>query len=359
MSNAANPIRVGIVGQGRSGFGIHGANMPKVPDQYRIVAVADVIPQRVAESAAQLNAKAYNSIEQLLADKDVELVVVSSPNYLHVDHSLKALRAGKHVLCEKPFGLKVKDVDRMIAAAAKAGKVVQPFQQRRYEPDLNKVKEIMASGILGEIKFVRIAWHGFKRRWDWQTLTRFSGGDLNNNGPHLVDYAMEIYGDGPEPEVWCDLQRCLCSGDAEDHIKVIVRGAGKPTVEMELSSVVAFGQENWLVCGTSGGLHGTTTKLEWKWVDWSKMPPRPVSDQPTPDRSYNSEQLTWQSDRWEAAGPADGGAGAVPAMAPALALYRDMYESIRNGKPQFVTPQSVRRRVAVIEKCHKLCPVPR
>lgn len=359
---SSNPIRVGIVGLGRSGFGIHATNMPQLPDMYRIVAVTDLIPQRLSETAAQLNAKACPSIEALLREQDVELVVVSSFNYLHVDNAVMALIAGKHVLCEKPFGMRVADVDRMINAACQAGKVLQPFQQRRYEPDHKKVMEIIASGILGQIKFARICWHTFKRRWDWQTLTRFSGGELNNNGPHLIDHAMEIFGEGVEPEVWAEKLHCLCSGDAEDHIKIILRGpagSGKPTIEIELSSVFAYGQDRWLICGTSGGLRGGADKLEWKYVDWSQMPPRPVTDQPTPDRSYNSEPLTWQTGTWTATGPADKGGGAAPAMQPALDLYRDLYETIRHGKPQVITPQSVRRRVAIIERSHQLCPRPR
>jgi predicted dehydrogenase len=70
------------------------------------------------------------------------------------------------------------------------GRVLAPFQNRRYEPHFNKVKEIVASGKLGQIVQIRMAWHSFGRRWDWQTLREFGGGQLANNGPHLLDQAL-------------------------------------------------------------------------------------------------------------------------------------------------------------------------
>lgn len=357
------PIRVGIVGQGRSGWGIHAGLLSKRPEQYRVVAVMDPWVERVEQSARELDCRAYTDFAQILADAEIDLVVVSSPNKFHVEHAVAALNAGKHVICEKPFGTRVADVDRMIDAAKASGRLVQPFQQRRYEADFQKVKEICASGLLGEIKFIRICWHGFKRRWDWQTLSEMSGGDLNNNGPHLIDHAlglMELSGDADPQEVWCELRHCLASGDAEDHVKIILRGGpGRPTIDIELSSIFAYGQDRWTICGTNGGLRGDAGGLEWKWVDWSTMPERVATLTPTPDRSYNSEKLPWQTDSWKpTSGSGDAGGGSAPAAGPGQQFYDDFYRAVREGAPQVITPESVRRRVAVIEKCHALRPTP-
>ncbi|MEX0885773.1 MAG: Gfo/Idh/MocA family oxidoreductase [Phycisphaeraceae bacterium] len=339
---------MGISGLGRSGWGIHADAIQAMVDRYTVAAVYDPNAGRCQSSAEALGCTAHASLETMLADPDVELVIVASPNAHHAPQAEQALRAGKHVLCEKPFGLTVADVDAMIAASEASGKVLQPFQQRRYAPDIRKVMDVISSGVLGEITFARIAWHGFKRRWDWQTLTECSGGDLNNNGPHVIDHAMELFGED-EPDVWCERRRCLASGDAEDHVKIILRGPGNPTVEVELSSVFAYSQDRWLVCGTSGALRGTGEKLEWKWVDWSTMPERPVQPESTPDRSYNSEKLPWQSETWSAGGDQDAGAGAAPAKQPVFDLYTDLYRSVREGAAQTITPQSVRRRVGVME----------
>ena len=158
------PIRAGILGLGRSGWGIHAKAIQKLPDTFAVAAVYDPIEARRQQVAEDLGCTAHDSVESLLADESIELVVVASPNPYHADMAVQALEAGKHVLCEKPFGLETADVDRMLEAARREGKVLQPFQQRRHEPDFQKVKEICESGVLGDIHFIRIAWHNFKRR---------------------------------------------------------------------------------------------------------------------------------------------------------------------------------------------------
>jgi predicted dehydrogenase len=320
-----------------------------MPDRFKVVAVTDPIEERRRQATDELGSTAYETFDAMLADPQVEMVVVASPNPFHCKQAIAALNAGKHVLCEKPFGLTVADVDAMIAASERAGRMLQPFQQRRFEPDFRKVKEICDSGLIGTIQFVRICWHGFKRRWDWQTLTSMAGGALNNNGPHPIDHALELFGNA-EPEVWCDMRRVLCSGDAEDHLKIILRAPGCPTVEIELMDDMVFGQDRWLVCGSSGGLRGHAGALEWKWVDWSTMPPRTPDPKPTPDRSYNSEKLQWNTDQWKPDIAPDAGSGAAPAPQPVLDMYQTIWETIRLGRPQVITPRQVRTRLVVLEK---------
>jgi predicted dehydrogenase len=348
METNGKRVRVGIAGLGRSGWNIHAKTLLNLPGQFEIVAVTDPAAERRAEAVAACRCKAYGDFDALLEDRSVELVVVASPNKFHAEHANAALRAGKHVVCEKPFALTTDDADRMIEAADETGRVLVPFQNRRYEPHLMKVREIMDSGVLGEIVQVRCTWHSFGRRWDWQTLKDFGGGSLNNNGSHLLDHALYVFGDG-DPQVFADMRRTpLTSGDAEDHVKIVLYGEGHPTVDMELTNAAAYPQDRWHVMGSSGGLRGGVERLEWKWVDYDTMPPRPVDRRPAEGRAYNNEPLEWQTASWDA--PAD----TKPA---AELLYRDVYDSVRTGKPHFITPRSVRRLISVIEQCRELCPV--
>ena len=343
-----NIIRVGILGLGRSGWGIHANMLRKLPDLYKIVVVCDAIADRAAASAQELGCRVARNSEALCSDPEVDLVVVASYNHLHKLHAIQALQAGKNVLCEKPFGLVASDVDEMIAAAQKAGKVLTPFQQRRYEKDFLKVWEVVKSGVLGDIVHIRTCWHGFKRRWDWQTTRAFAGGALNNNGPHPIDHALCLFGDA-EPNVWAQAGRYLVSGDAEDHLKVIFSAPGSPTVEIELTDVWAYPQDRWTVAGTRGGLKGNERALEWKWVDFDSMPPRPLSLESTPDRSYNSEKLDWKTGEWTSDTVA-AGAGANPNEGPVQEYYLMLHATLTDRKPLWITPEQVRRRVAVMEK---------
>lgn len=348
----SDPIRVGIAGLGRSGWNIHAKVLSGMADRYGITAVADVDPARCDEARTVHDCHTYNDIAALARDEQVELVVVATPNRFHAEHALQALEAGKHVVCEKPFGFTTGDVDAMIAAAQRSGVVLQPFQQRRYEPDFGKVKALCDSGLLGRITFIRIAWHGFKRRWDWQTSRAWGGGELYNNAPHPLDHALELFGPS-EPRVWCELRRWLNSGDAEDEVRILLSGTDAPTIQIELTATTAWAQERWHVCGTAGGLRGGNDRLDWRWVDWAALPARPLDTRPTPDRGYNTEPLPWQEDFWQAAGPADRGAGAAPAQQPAIDLYSDLWRTIRQNAPQVITPQAVRRRVAVLQQCYQ------
>jgi scyllo-inositol 2-dehydrogenase (NADP+) len=355
---ASNPVKVGILGLGRSGWGIHCGMIRTIPEMFEVAAVYDVNEPRMQQVAADMGCRAAANEADLFNDPELELIIVASYNHLHAPHACEALAAGKHVLCEKPFGLTVADADRMIELAESKGRLIAPFQQRRYEEDFCKVKEIVDSGILGDVIHIRTSWHGFKRRWDWQTSRTYAGGALNNNGPHPLDHTVALFG-GDDPCVWAQASRNLCSGDAEDHLKVILSGEGHPTVELELTDVWAYAQERWVVAGTRGGLHGSPKKLEWKWVDFESMPERPLCMESTPDRSYNSEKLEWQTDSWTPEGEGvAGGAGAAPPPGAVLLFYRGLHAALRDGKPLHITPQSVRVRVAVMEKIRAAAGIP-
>ena len=99
--------------------------------------------------------RAYGSYEALLADPEIDVIYNPLPNHLHAEWTIKALQAGKHVLCEKPLALTPAEVDAISDAASRTGKLVAEAFAYRSHPQTRKVKEIIASGKLGKIKFVR------------------------------------------------------------------------------------------------------------------------------------------------------------------------------------------------------------
>ena len=341
-------VRVGIPGLGRSGWNIHAAALAALPEQYRVVAVSDPLPTRQAEARERFGCRTYAEFAELLADPDVELMTVATPSNLHTEQTIQALRTGKHVIVEKPFPGSVADADRMIDTAREAGRLLTCNQNGRYGADFVKLREVIASGVLGRIVEIRIALHQFSRRWDWQTLKEFNGGQLNNNASHAVDQALLLLG-GADPDVFCKMERTQSSGEAEDHVKIVLHAPGRPTVDIEVSATCAYPQDHWLVMGTQGGLVGTGRELRWKYFDPAKLPPRPVTTDPTPDRSYNREEIPWVEEVYE-----------IPRKSSRLAnqqVYRDLYRSLREGAPLAVTAESVRQQIAVLDACRRLSPV--
>ncbi len=342
------PVRAGIVGLGRSGWNIHAKTMEALPGQFQVAAVSDPDPQRREEAKQKFGCRTHEDFDSLIADKELDLIVVASPSQLHAQHAIAAMQAGHDVLCEKPFALSSEEADRVIEASKQTGQLIAPFQNRRYEAAFQQVQKVINSGKLGRIVQVRIASHSFRRRWDWQTLQKFGGGTLNNTGPHMLDQALELFGPG-EPKVFCQLEHTVTLGDADDHVKLILHGDGHPTVEVEITACSPYSQDSWLVMGTQGGLRGRGSEMEWKWVEPSELPKRELELEPTPDRSYNREELTWHTDSWQ-----PDKENAVPINQQ---FYADLYPTLREGAPLVVTPESVRRQIAVIEQCHEMSPV--
>ncbi len=341
------PIKVGIAGLGRSGWGIHGWLLGKVTDKFSVVAVFDKDPARLEEAKAKFGCATYDTFEKLLRNKNVELVVVAMPSHLHAECTIKALKKGKHVVTEKPMAANLREADRMIRTAAASGKVFTVFQNYRYEPTYRKIKEIVQSGALGRIVEIQISIHGFGRRWDWQTLKKNGGGTLRNTGPHMLDMALDLLGH-VDVTPWCHMDRALTLGDAEDHVKVILQAPGKPLVDIEITSASAYKHDMWLIMGTQGGLTSNGSDVKWKYFNPAELPPRQVDEQPTPDRGYNTEPIPWKEESWlrkDYVGPTQEG------------FYLDLYESLCHGAPLAVKPEEVRRQMWVIEQCFKQSPV--
>lgn len=336
-------VKVAIAGLGRSGWRIHANALGHLPDLYRVTAVLDPIEERRQEAAQRFGCKTYVDFESLVQDDDIELLVVATPSYLHAPQTIKALKAGKNVICEKPMATNLAEADAMIKASKKTKKLLTVFQNRRYDADFMKVQEVIQSGKLGRVLLIRICTHSFGRRWDWQTLKKFGGGELRNNAVHTIDQALQLLGPN-EPEIFCDLQRTLTLGDAEDHVKIILKAPESPLLDIEVTRGCAYPQNRWLVMGTQGGLTGNTSFLRWKYFNPDDLPPRQVQTEPTPDRSYNAEQIPWKEENWEKK---------EEYVKSALRFYKDLYETLRHGAPLKITPESVRRVMWVVEQCLK------
>jgi scyllo-inositol 2-dehydrogenase (NADP+) len=345
-------IRVGIIGQGRSGYDIHAAHL-RGDRRYKIAAVVDPLKDRREQARQEFGADVYATYKPLLARDDLDLVVNASPSHRHVPITLDLLKAGHNVLCEKPFARHVADVDKMVRAAKRAGKLLAVFQQSRFAPYFDQIRKVIDSGVLGRIVMIRIAWNGFGRRWDWQTLQERNGGNLLNTGPHPVDQALQLFGAG-KPNVVSYMDRAVTFGNAEDHVKVVLSGKGKPTIDLEVSSCAAYSPYNYCIYATQGGLTATMKDVKWRYFNPKRAPKQELILDPLPGRAYCGEALPWTEKSWT-----------VPKSKSNLfaymagQFYSHLYETLAEGAPLVVTLDDVRRQIAVIEECHRQNPLPR
>mgnify|MGYP001106096397 FL=1 len=192
--------RVAVIGVGSI------ARMRHLPEyqanpHVEIVAVCDIVPERVEETAAQYGAKAYTDYQELLDQVKPDIVSVCLPNYLHAPVSIAALEAGAHVLCEKPMATSTEEGEAMIMAAKENNRKLMIAHNQRFVASHQKAKELIEAGELGKIYSFRTAFgHGGpegwsidgKDSWFFKKDQAFIGamGDLGVHKSDLIRYIL-------------------------------------------------------------------------------------------------------------------------------------------------------------------------
>lgn len=349
-------IKVGIIGQGRSGRNIHGNMLISLPDQYKIVAIADSIPERQAQAIKEYGCKAYDTYTQMVEEEQLDLIVNASPSHLHFPITLELLNKGLNVLCEKPLAKTADEVDQLIAASEKNNALLAVFQQSRYQHAFVQLQKVIESGVLGRIVQVDFSLNGFARRWDWQTLQSNNGGTLMNTGPHPVDQALQLFGGDKVPNVTCIMDTVNTFGDAEDYVKLLMRQPGYPTIDMEISSCSVYPHELFNVQGSNGGLKGTANKLTWRYFKPEEAPEQKVIAEPmmnaAGEPAYCSEQLVWYEDEWTI----DPEEGKNSFNSMVHTFYNMLHRHMVDGAELEITASQVRVQMQVMEECRRQNP---
>ncbi|RKN83829.1 Gfo/Idh/MocA family protein [Paenibacillus ginsengarvi] len=348
-------LKVGIIGQGRSGRNIHAETLRRLPERYVIAAVSDELEQRRRAAESDYGCASYADYREMMKRDDLDLIVNATPSHLHVPVSLELLEAGFNVLCEKPLARRSKEVDALIAARDKAGTLLTIFQQWRFNPLFLEIRKCLDSGVLGRIVQIGLTVNQFSRRWDWQTLKEYNGGNLLNTGAHFLDQALQFLGADRMPAaLLCRMDRANSFGDAEDYCKLMMAGSGLPTVDLEISSCCAYAGSNYyLIQGTNGSLRASLTETTWKYFKPEEAPRQTLQRTPMSDADgkpfYDKEELKWYEGGWnKTVGPA------YPA--PQIAFYESLHTSLAEGKPPAVTPESVWLQIRVMEECFRQNP---
>ncbi len=166
----------------------------------KLVAVCDIIEDRAKEFAEEYGAKYYVSAEvMLLAEKEVNVIIICSPNGLHAVHSIMSLQAKRHVLCEKPLATTLKDARNMIVTAEKNNCKLFVVKQNRYNPPVIAVKELLDKDVLGNIFSFQINcfWNRPEAYYTgtWRGTKKLDGGTLFTQFSHFIDLLYWFLGD--------------------------------------------------------------------------------------------------------------------------------------------------------------------
>jgi len=221
----AEAIKLGIVGYGRIVELVHLPLIRGNPE-FSISGVCDITPQRL-ESASRRGFTVYAQLEDLL-DSPVDAVLIATPPDTHYEIAVKALKAGKHVMLEKPVCIDAQEVTMLQALAYQYDKVVSVYQNRRFDNDFLLVRQVLAEGSLGSILFVERRHSSFgsgssfgvKSFYpNWRNEARFGGGALLDWGVHLVDQLLQLQLGRVDAISACMKELRWQQGDVEDYVR--------------------------------------------------------------------------------------------------------------------------------------------
>jgi len=194
----ADKLRCGVIGTGAIGIG-HLLSLTSCP-RAAAVAIAESNAQRAKEATERFKIpRSYNDFRELLDQPDIDAVTIATPNYLHAEIAIAALKARKHVLVEKPLATSAKDAARIIETAKKAKRTLMVAQNFRFNRYTQIAKMIIDKGELGEIYHARCFWlrrNGIPRIGSWFTQKKLAGGGcMLDIGGHLLDACLHLMSD--------------------------------------------------------------------------------------------------------------------------------------------------------------------
>jgi scyllo-inositol 2-dehydrogenase (NADP+) len=189
-----SPIRVGVLGYGLAGRVFHCPFISAVPGLE-----LSTIVQRTGDAAAAdyPGVRILRSVDEAFADPNLDLLVVATPNDTHFDLAAQALRAGKHVVVDKPLTSNSAQARELITLAAQHGKILSPFHNRRFDGDFLTLGKLIADNTLGRIVHLSSHFDRFRptpRAGTWKEAGGHANGLLFDLGPHLVDQAIALFG---------------------------------------------------------------------------------------------------------------------------------------------------------------------
>lgn len=326
----SNPIKLGLVGIGRAGWGMHTRELTNKSDKYQYVAACDLLPERVEKMVEKYGCKGYDNIDDLLTNEEIEIVCIATRSCDHYEHGIKVLKAGKDLLMEKPIGLTLKQAEDLFATAKAEGRKIYMRHNRRFEAVFNEVKKVVESGVLGNVYEINISQGLFQHRDDWQTLSEFGGGQLLNWGPHIIDHSLRLLG-SPVKKITGELKQVTAGGNCEDHVIMRYESEAGRTINMCISGGMALNTGRKVsVYGDRGamitGEGGSDFNIKLRYINPELEIPPVVSSPDTPGAAFGASgtyasatHVEWEEKEYKLPGE------------DLSVIWDYMYESYRNG----------------------------
>ena len=332
-----SPIGCAVIGYGpMHNFGwAHAAWIDATPD-LELLAVCDLDPERTAVAKQEFpQVRTTNSLENLWADPDIQLVSVVTPHFTHCSLVVDALGAGKHVVVEKAMCLNVAEATRMVDAARAAERTLAVHHNRRHDGNYRRIQELVWAGAIGEVFHLELTAGGFGCPTNgWYREKATSGGAFFFWGPHAVDWVLALIPSRVvgvngfcHSLVWSEKSN-------EDQVRAILTFENGCVADVTWSHIAAVGKPLWRILGTKGGILDTGRNAN---PGYQKMVRGPAGGSLTlvkclPERS--SEEVPYLESDWDT-------------------YWQELADHLLRGGPVPVSGEFGRRVIGVFEAAER------
>lgn len=266
---------IAIIGYGGMGAW-HGSTIGGV-EELMLCGTYDIKQER-CDLAKERGIHVYDSLEALLADEAVEIVTVAIPNHLHKDVCIRAMQAGKNVVCEKPVALNHQELQEMIDASKKYNVLFTVHQNRRWDEDYRTVRHMYEQGTLGPVFRIESRVHGSRGiPGDWRNQKEFGGGMVLDWGVHLLDQILQMI-DQKIVSIYATLSY-VTNEQCDDGFTVTLQFENGLTVVIEVGTSNFISLPRWYMLGENGSALIENFAQDGKLImvsDWKKRDAVPV-----------------------------------------------------------------------------------
>lgn len=242
-------FKMGVIGWGGMGH-FHAKLVEEKLTRMTVKGAYDINPDK-KESMKRHGLVPYETADALLSDPEIDLVLISTPNNFHKEYALRALKAGKHVLCEKPVMMNSAELEEVLAAAKEAGKIFTVHQNRRWDRDYLIVKDVVNKGTIGKPFYIENRVNGARGiPGDWRCTKVAGGGMMLDWGVHLIDQMLMLI-DSPVVELYAQVLN-LKYEEVDDNFKLMMKFENGVCGLVEVGTFHFIAQPRWYINGDAG-----------------------------------------------------------------------------------------------------------
>jgi scyllo-inositol 2-dehydrogenase (NADP+) len=284
----------------------------------------------------------YDTIDDLIADEAIELMIINTPNYTHYDYAKRSLIAGKHILVEKPFTATSDEAKELFELADQVGKQIFFYQNRRWDSDFSAVREVIESGQLGKLSEVHFRYDRYRAAIGPKTFKEephAASGLMYDLAPHLLDQAISIFG---KPESFHKiLGKNRKDTKVDDYFSIHLSYPDSVHVFVHANLLLVDPLPAFVVNGSSGSLHKNRTDIqEEQLLKYMKLD-NPAYGIETPGSEGKLTLIDEAGNKSVHSVPSKRG--------NYLPLFEAIYQSIVNGAPYFVSRDQVLTQLQILE----------